>query len=51
MNLQELHLKGIPRNPFINAGALVATDILNELLEKPLEEILNFIREISNNPK
>lgn len=35
---------GIPRNPFINAGALVLTDILLSHLEKPEEFFMNFVR-------
>ncbi|MCH6233200.1 glutaminase [Cognataquiflexum rubidum] len=38
--------KGIPRNPFINAGALVITDALSTLHQNPLEEIHAFINEI-----
>ncbi|MFC6269139.1 glutaminase [Frigoriflavimonas asaccharolytica] len=38
---------GIPRNPFINAGALVICDIMLEIFENPKNEMLNFIREIS----
>lgn len=41
--------KGIPRNPFINAGALVICDILISELEKPLADFLKFVRETSNN--
>jgi len=43
---------GIPRNPFINAGALVVTDMLVSHYKdnyKALEKILNFIRDISSN--
>ena len=39
--------KGIPRNPFINAGAIVLTDILLSCLESPEEEYLAFVRAIS----
>lgn len=39
--------KGIPRNPFINAGAIVVCDILVSELENPKEDILTFIRELS----
>lgn len=39
--------KGIPRNPFINAGAIVVCDILVSELTSPKEEILAFIRELS----
>lgn len=38
--------KGIPRNPFINAGALVITDALTTIHNNPLEKILGFINEI-----
>lgn len=40
---------GIPRNPFINSGALVICDILFDTLKNPKIEMLNFIRKISNN--
>jgi glutaminase len=40
---------GIPRNPFINAGALVATDCLASRTSDPASEILNFVRRLSNN--
>lgn len=39
--------KGIPRNPFINAGAIVICDILVSQLESPKEDVLSFIRELS----
>ena len=39
--------KGIPRNPFINAGAIVICDILVSELDKPKEDVLTFIRELS----
>jgi glutaminase len=39
---------GIPRNPFINAGALVVTDALISLYENPAEDILSFIRDIAD---
>ena len=42
--------KGKPRNPFINSGALVLTDILLSELENPEEEFLTFIRELSGTP-
>ncbi|WP_455672442.1 glutaminase, partial [Phocaeicola sp.] len=41
--------KGIPRNPFINAGAIVMTDILLNHLKYPEEEYLRFVRSISGN--
>jgi len=43
---------GIPRNPFINAGAITITDSLISYYKdeyKTLEVIMNFIREISGN--
>jgi len=40
---------GIPRNPFINAGALVIADILCDTLENPKEDMLNFVRRLSGN--
>ena len=42
--------KGMPRNPFINAGAMVVCDILVSEFEDPKKEFLAFIREISDNP-
>ncbi len=38
---------GIPRNPFINSGALVLADILLSEYENPKDEILKFVRKIS----
>lgn len=43
------HEQGIPRNPFINAGALVVTDKLMDLYPHPKEAILQFIREMAGN--
>ncbi|AFM04760.1 L-glutaminase [Bernardetia litoralis DSM 6794] len=40
---------GIPRNPFINSGAIVISDILLSNLENPKEEFLTFVRSLSNN--
>ena len=40
---------GIPRNPFINAGAIVMADILLSHLEHPEEDFLNFVRAIAAN--
>ena len=42
--------QGIPRNPFINAGALVISDILISKLENPKKEFIEFVRKISGNP-
>ncbi|WP_371677209.1 glutaminase [Streptomyces sp. NBC_01276] len=41
---------GIPRNPFINAGALVVTDRLQTLTGDASSELLEFLREESGNP-
>lgn len=41
---------GVPRNPFINAGALVVTDYLLSYAGDPFADILNFARGLSNNP-
>ncbi|MFJ4779864.1 glutaminase [Streptomyces sp. NPDC088762] len=41
---------GIPRNPFINAGALVVTDRLQTLTGDASSEVLRFLREESGNP-
>lgn len=38
--------KGIPRNPLINAGALVISDILISRLKNPKEEYLEYIRKL-----
>lgn len=41
--------KGIPRNPFINAGAIAVTDILSSFYkEATFEIIMHFIKEISD---
>jgi len=43
---------GIPRNPFINAGAIVVTDTLlshYKNIDNTFEHILNFIQQISDN--
>ena len=39
--------RGIPRNPFINAGAIVICDILASELASPKENILSFIHRIT----
>jgi glutaminase len=41
--------KGIPRNPFINAGAIVIADVLLSYLENPKEDFLAFIRSLTKN--
>ena len=42
---------GIPRNPFMNAGAIVVCDVLLSNLENPKEEFLDFVRSTANNPE
>jgi glutaminase len=39
---------GIPRNPFINAGAIVVCDVLLSELERPKEDFFNFLRTLSD---
>jgi len=41
--------KGIPRNPFINAGALVICDILISHLENPKDDFLAYAKRLSGN--
>jgi glutaminase len=38
---------GIPRNPFINAGALVTTDQMYTNLTNPKKDFLKFVRDLS----
>ena len=38
---------GKPRNPFINAGAIVMADILAERLSNPEQAFFNFVRQLS----
>ncbi len=40
--------QGIPRNPFINGGALVICDMLMSHLEHPREDFLNYVKGISS---
>ncbi len=40
---------GLPRNPFINAGALVLADIMLTSLDNPEESFLSFVRELCGN--
>ncbi|WP_339920833.1 glutaminase [uncultured Flavobacterium sp.] len=44
------HEKGIPRNPFINAGAIVIADMLVSCLKNPKDDFLAYIRLISGSP-
>jgi glutaminase len=41
--------QGIPRNPFINAGALVVTDIILSASTDPKQTILNFVQNLADN--
>ncbi|MFK7946851.1 MAG: glutaminase [Saprospiraceae bacterium] len=43
--------EGIPRNPFINAGAIVICDILMSIFDNPKQELLDFVRGLAQNPK
>lgn len=43
------HEQGFPRNPFINAGALVVTDRLISLYPHPKDAILEFVRGLCGN--
>jgi len=47
LSLLELE-NGIPRNPLINAGALVIADILVSELKNPKDDFLNFVRNLAN---
>ncbi|EMR01135.1 glutaminase [Cesiribacter andamanensis] len=40
---------GIPRNPFLNAGALVMADILISRFDDPKREFLQFVRRLAGN--
>lgn len=41
--------KGLPRNPFLNSGAIVMADILLSELANPEEDFLRFVREVAGN--
>lgn len=45
--IQLEHENGIPRNPFINAGAHVITDILTSHFENPKKAILDFVTKLT----
>ncbi len=44
------HERGIPRNPFINAGALVVTDVILEALTDAKETFLDLVRDLASAP-
>ena len=49
-SLVQLELEqGIPRNPFLNSGAIVMADILLSNLANPEEDFLNFVRAVAGN--
>jgi len=39
--------RGIPRNPMMNAGALVVCDVLLSFLNDPMKELLDFVHTLS----
>ncbi|MGY5768849.1 glutaminase B [Vibrio cincinnatiensis] len=43
--------QGIPRNPFINAGAIVIADMLHSRLSAPRQRLLEFVRQLSGEPQ
>jgi len=48
-SLMQLELdNGIPRNPFINAGALVVIDILRTHYNDPVSEVLAYVRQLAD---
>ncbi len=47
LSLLELE-NGIPRNPLINAGAIVIADVLLSHLENPKQDFLDFVRELAH---
>lgn len=49
LSLLELE-NGIPRNPLINAGALVIADVLVTLLKNPKQDFLEYVRDVVNDP-
>lgn len=50
-SLLQLELEqGIPRNPFINAGALVVCDMFQTRLSAPRQRMLEVVRELTGSP-
>ncbi len=47
--IQLEHEKGFPRNPFINAGAIVIADILVSIYKSPKDELLRYVRTLAGN--
>lgn len=48
--IQLEHENGIPRNPFINAGAIVVADVILSHYDDPEGALLAFMRDRSGNP-
>ncbi|MEM8923616.1 MAG: glutaminase [Actinomycetota bacterium] len=42
--------QGVPRNPFINAGAIVVADVLHGALQDPVGELLGLLTELAGSP-
>jgi len=40
--------QGVPRNPLINAGAIVVADILVSLIKNPKQKLLEFVRSLAD---
>ncbi|MGJ4801904.1 glutaminase [Luteimonas sp. SDU82] len=49
--IQLEHEKGIPRNPFMNAGALVTADVILSHFDEAERVLLEFMRARSGNPE
>ena len=47
LSLLELE-NGIPRNPLINAGAIVIAEVLVSHLKNPKQDFLNYVRDLAN---
>ncbi|MDX1512407.1 MAG: glutaminase [Gammaproteobacteria bacterium] len=43
------HERGIPRNPFINAGAIVVADIVRSKTRDPKQNLIEFVRKRADN--
>ncbi len=43
--------QGIPRNPFINAGAIVVCDVLLALFDDPRKDFRDWMRRVTANPR
>ncbi|MBI6884980.1 glutaminase A [Pseudomonas putida] len=41
--------RGIPRNPFVNGGALVVSDILCAIADDPETDLISFVRSLAGN--